>query len=91
MAEKGYKTGKVVLTVCCPLAKQFKFGECSNEPVEWCWKSCGHRDYIDDQGFCHCIECGKSNFIQELGFSCSSTTHGTDYVSYKIKDMVFAL
>jgi hypothetical protein len=91
MADSKFKTIKVELVVACPKATQFKKGTCSNDPIEWEWTFCGHKNLIDNFGDCHCTECGHSAFISELGFNCSASTHGNDYVSYKLTDMVTAL
>ena len=55
----------VKLIICCPLAKQFGVGECSNEPLN-CNCSCGQPNYIDEQGFVNCKGCGKKVFFQDL-------------------------
>ncbi len=91
MVESNFRKGKVALTVCCPLAEQFSAGKCSNNPIEWSWTACGHRDYIDCEGNCHCLVCGKSWFIQHVQFNCQSSSHGNAYVSYKRKDMIYVL
>ncbi len=35
MEQSNYKTGAVKLTVCCPLAKEFRYGSRSDNPNEW--------------------------------------------------------
>ena len=89
--KSGFESGMVKLVVCCPLAEQFGIGKCSNNPVKWQWTKCSHSDFIDDKGFCNCIKCNNKSFIQEVGFKCSGNSHGNDYESFKVRDMVFAL
>lgn len=87
------KSQAAPLVVCCPLAQQFNYGKCSNDPVSWRWKSCKHQTYINDEGDCICknSSCDTNCFIQDVGFKCKSESHFNDYVHYKLRDVVFAL
>jgi hypothetical protein len=91
IVESAYKTGKVGLTVCCPYASRFGYGNCSNDPIQWTWTDCGHRILIDGKGYCHCTSCGHSLFIYKLNLKCSSSNHGNDRISYKLKDLIFSI
>ncbi len=72
------KDGKwiVPLKMACPKAKTFNNGgTCPDTLNWWVYESCGHYDFIDEEGFCQCINVGcttSPNFIAHSRFNCNS-------------------
>jgi hypothetical protein len=67
----------VALFIACP--KSFGFARtCANRPSFWRWKSCGHKDFIDDTGnlWCPPKDCNYKWFIQDVAFKCNDVRHG---------------